>query len=131
MKINIKNILIIILFFITSCEESSTTGSINVSEIEYVSFTNLITSITENSLIASGIITNTSQTVDITPPWYIECQFYYRDNSGNTFLIGGENVRINNSLLPGISLEWTLENQIENAGSYQNFTISDLRAYKN
>ena len=131
MKINIKNILIIILFFITSCEESSTTGSINVSEIEYVSFTNLITSITENSLIASGIITNTSQTVDISPPWYIECQFYYRDNSGNTFLIGGENVRINNSLLPGISLEWTLENQIENAGSYQNFTISDLRAYKN
>ncbi len=131
MKINIKNILIIIMFFVTGCDESSITGSDNVNEIEHVSFSNITTSNTENSLLASGIIKNTSQTMNISPPWYIECQFYYRDNSGNTFLIGGESVKINNSLSPGISLEWTLEHQVDNPGNYQNFTISDERAYKN
>ena len=50
---------------------------------------------------------------------------------GNTFLIGGENIRINNALPPGISLEWTLEHTVENAENYMNFTIDQLRAYKN
>ena len=131
MKINIRNIQLIILLCLFSCEESGdVTGSENVTDIENVSFSNVVTSITENGLVADGVIKNDSQTLSISPPWYIECQFYYDDNSGNTFLISGESIKINNSLSPSISLEWTLEHQIENPENYQNFTISDLRAYK-
>ena len=131
MKVNIKNIQLIMLLCLFSCEESGdVTGSENVTDIENVSFSNVVTSITENGLVADGVIKNDSQTLSISPPWYIECQFYYDDNSGNTFLISGESIKINNSLSPGISLAWTLEHQIENPENYQNFTISDLRAYK-
>ena len=95
-----------------------------------MSFSNITTSITNNSLVANGFIRNNSQTLTISPPWYIECQFYYTNDSGNTFLIGGENIRINNSLSPSISLEWSLEHQINNPENYNNFTINDLRAYR-
>ena len=130
MKIYIQNFQLIILFCLFSCEDSGVTGSENVTEIDNVSFSSVVTSITENRLVADGVIKNDSQTLSISPPWYIECQFYYDDNSGNTFLISGESIKINNSLSPGISLEWTLKHQIENPENYQNFTISDLRAYK-
>ena len=130
MKIYIQNFQLIILCCLFSCEDSGVTGSENVTEIDNVSFSSVVTSITENRLVADGVIKNDSQTLSISPPWYIECQFYYHDNSGNTFLISGESIKINNSLSPGISLEWTLKHQIENPENYQNFTISDLRAYK-
>ena len=131
MKINIQNFQLIVLFCLFSCEDSGAiTGSENVTEIENVSFSSVVTLITENGLVADGIIKNDSQTLSISPPWYIECQFYYDDNSGNTFLIGGESITINNSLSPGISLEWTLEYLTENPENYQNFIINDLRAYK-
>jgi len=119
------------VFFFLSCEETGgITGSENVSEISNVSFSNIVTSITENNLVANGIIKNDSQTLTISPPWYIECQFYYNDNSGDTYLIGGESIKINNSLSPNVSLEWTLEHQTNNPENYNNFTINDLRAYK-
>ena len=126
-----KYIQLTMVFLFLSCEEKGgITGSENVSEISNVSFSNIVTSITESNLVANGIIKNDSQTLTITPPWYIECQFYYNDNSGNTFLIGGENIKINNSLSPNVSLEWTLEHQTNNPENYNNFTINDLRAYK-
>lgn len=126
-----KYIQLTMVFLFLSCEETGgITGSENVSEISNVSFSNIVTSITESNLVANGIIKNDSQTLTITPPWYIECQFYYNDNSGNTFLIGGENIKINNSLSPNVSLEWTLEHQTNNPENYNNFTINDLRAYK-
>ncbi|SVD46183.1 uncharacterized protein METZ01_LOCUS399037 [marine metagenome] len=131
MKINIQNFQLIVLFCLFSCEDSGAiTGSENVTEIENVSFSSVVTSITENGLVADGVIKNDSQTLSISPPWYIECQFYYDDNSGNTFLIGGESITINSSLSPGISLEWMLEYLTENPENYQNFIINDLRAYK-
>ena len=131
MKFYMKKYQLIILLCLCSCADSNhITGSENVTEIENVSFSNVVTSITENGLVADGVIKNDSQTLSISPPWYIECQFYYDDNSENTFLIGGESITINNSLSPGISLEWTLVYQTENPENYQNFTINDLRAYK-
>ena len=119
------------MILVSSCDESGTiTGSDSVNEISNVSFSNVVTSITESSLVASGIIKNNSQSLSISPPWYIECQFYYQDNSGNTFLIGGESVKINNALASGISMEWILTHQTDNPDNYSNFTINDLRAYK-
>ena len=127
----IKHILIIIAWLFFSCEDTGgITGSENVSEISFVTFSNITNSITENSLVANGIIRNNSEELNISPPWYIECQFYYADDSGNTFLIGGESIRINNSLSPNISLEWSLEYDINNPENYDNFTINDLRAYQ-
>ena len=127
----IKHIPIIIAWLSFSCEDTDgITGSENVSEISFVTFSNITNSITENSLVANGVIRNDSEALSISPPWYIECQFYYSDDSGNTFLIGGESIRINNSLSPNISLEWNLEYDINNPENYDNFTINDLRAYK-
>ena len=114
-----------------SCENTKLTGSENVSEIENVTFSQVTTSILNDVLIANGIITNNNQTLSISPPWYIECQYYYSNSAGNTFLIGGESMTISNALPAGVSLEWTLEHQVQNAENYLNFTINDLRAYKN
>ena len=120
---------LVFIFLLFSCDETKLTGSENVSEIENVTFSDLSTSISNNALIASGIITNDNQSSSISPPWYIECQYYYTNTSGNIFLIGGENSLINNALPAGVSLEWTLEHQVDNSDSYSNFTINDLRAY--
>ena len=120
------------LILIIGCENSTSgiTGSENVDVIEHVNFSNIEKSLTENSLIVAGVLTNSSTSITISPPWFIECQFYYQ-NSGNTFLIGGENTTINNSLSPGVSVEWSLSYNVDNPGQYENFTINDLRAYKN
>ena len=130
-----KKFQIIVQFFlilIISCENSTSgiTGSENVDVIEHVNFSNIEKSLTENSLIVAGVLTNSSTSITISPPWFIECQFYYQ-NSGNTFLIGGESTTINNSLSPGVSVEWSLSYKVDNPGQYENFTINDLRAYKN
>lgn len=122
---------LVFIFLLFSCDETNLTGSENVSEIENVTFSDLSTSISNNTLVASGTITNDNQSSSISPPWYIECQYYYTNASGNIFLIGGENSLINNALPAGVSLEWTLEHQVDNSDSYSNFTINDLRAYKN
>ena len=119
------------IFILFSCDETNLTGSENVSEIENVTFTNISTSISSNTLVASGTITNNNQSLSISPPWYIECQYYYTNTSGSKFLIGGDNTLINNALPAGVSLVWTLEYQVDNPDSYSNFTIDDLRAYKN
>ena len=116
---------------IFSCEDTNLTGSENVSEIENVTFSNLSTSISNNTLIAIGTITNNNQSLSISPPWYIECQYYYENTSGNIFLIGGESTLISNALPAGVSLVWTLEHQVDNPDNYSNFTVNDLRAYKN
>ena len=121
-----------LLILIIGCENSTSgiTGSENVDVIEHVNFSNIEKSLTEGSLIVAGVLTNSSTSITISPPWFIECQFYYQ-NSGNTFLIGGENTTINNSLSPSVSVEWSLSYNVDNPGQYENFTINDLRAYKN
>ena len=127
----LKVSLTVSIFLFISCEDTSgIIGSENVTEISNVSFSNISTSVTENSLIANGIIRNDSQSLSISPPWYIESQFYYTDDSGNIFLIGGESIKINNALSPNISMEWSLEYETNNPENYENFTLNDLRAYK-
>ena len=128
-----RSILILcILISIIGCEDTASgfTGSENVDVIEHVSFSDIIKTVTGNSLVVDGVLTNSSSTITIGPPWYIECQFYYED-SGNTFLIGGENTTISNSLSPGVSIQWNLNLSVDNPAQYENFTIDDLRAYKN
>ena len=127
-----KIILKLSLVIIVGCENSTSgiTGSENVDVIEHVNFSNIEKRLAGNSLIVDGVLTNSSSSIIISPPWYIECQFYY-ENSGNIFLIGGESTTINNSLSPGISVEWSLSYNVDNPGQYENFTINDLRAYKN
>jgi len=123
--------LTVSIFLFISCEDTSgIIGSENVTEISNVSFSNISTSVTESSLIANGIIRNDSQSLSISPPWYIESQFYYTDDSENIFLIGGESIKINNALSPNISMEWSLEYETNNPENYENFTLNDLRAYK-
>ncbi len=127
----LKVSLTVSIFLFISCEDTSgIIGSENVTEISNVSFSNISTSVTESSLIANGIIRNDSQSLSISPPWYIESQFYYTDDSGNIFLIGGESIKINNALSPNISMEWSLEYETNNPENYENFTLNDLRAYK-
>ena len=90
------------IFLLFPCDETNLTGSDNVSEIENVIFSDLSTSISNNTLIASGTITDDNQLLSISRPWYIKCQYYYTSTSGNLFLIGGENFLINNALHAGV-----------------------------
>ena len=123
----------VILTNASSCDGSSdsVTGSPEVVEIEHVNFTNLTRSITNNSLIVSGTIVNTSETSTITPTWKIECQFYvFDDEIATNKLLGGDNTTITNALNPGTALDWTIDLNISNANDYEDFTVSDLRAIK-
>ena len=85
----------------------------------------------ENKLKATGVITNTSNSAIIPSPWFVEGQFYYENESGNTFIITGDSYRITNTLQAGISQNWELEISVEDASGYDNFYVSDLRAYVN
>ena len=132
----IKLIILTLLLFLVSnngsCDGSSNiTGSTDVIEITYVSFSNLTRSITENALLVSGTIINDSESSVIAPPWKIECQFYsFDDELATNKLLGGDNTTINNALNSGTALDWTLELYISNANDYEDFTVSDLRAVK-
>tara|TARA_B100000959_G_scaffold162634_2_gene170365 strand:- start:1657 stop:2019 length:363 start_codon:yes stop_codon:yes gene_type:complete len=120
------------MLIVFGCDNAASglTGSDNVDVIEHVTFSNIVKNVTDNSLVVSGFLTNNSSSITIGPPWYIECQFYY-ENGGMTLLIGGENTTISNALSPGVSIEWSLTHNVDNPEQYENFTIDDLRAYKN
>jgi len=122
----------LVMLIVFGCDNAASglTGSDNVDVIEHVTFSNIVKNVTDNSLVVSGFLTNNSSSITIGPPWYIECQFYY-ENGGMTLLIGGENTTISNALSPGVSIEWSLTHNVDNPEQYVNFTIDDLRAYKN
>ena len=101
MKIFLFLVLIAYLILF-SCEDTNLTGSVNVSEIKNVTFSDLSTSISNNTFSASGTIINDNQLLSISPPWYIECQYYHTNTSRNVFLIGDENSLINNALHAGV-----------------------------
>ena len=114
------------------CEPNSDlTGSANVNVIGFVEFSNVQYFAEANKLKATGVVTNTSNSAVIPSPWFVEGQFYYTAESGATFIITGDNDRMTNTLQAGISQNWELEISVEDASGYDNFYISDLRAYVN
>lgn len=125
-------VIIVILFLHTACEDGAgtLTGSTNVTVLSNVSFTNTQVSVNSDGLVASGIATNNSS-VATGSPWYIECNFYNTDVSGNKFLISGGNQQINQPLNSSVSFNWEISLSVDNPGNYNAPTVEDLRAYKN
>jgi len=124
-------VIIVVLFLHTACEEGGTlTGSTNVTVLSNVSFTNTQVVANSSGLVASGIATNNSS-VATGSPWYIECNFYNTDVSGNKFLISGGNQQINQPLNSSVSYNWEISLSDDNPGNYNALTVEDLRAYKN
>tara|TARA_B100000579_G_C22732588_1_gene805028 strand:- start:16 stop:423 length:408 start_codon:yes stop_codon:yes gene_type:complete len=125
-------VIIVILFLHTACEDGAgtLTGSTDVTVLSNVSFTNTQVSVNSDGLVASGIATNNSS-VATGSPWYIECNFYNTDVSGNKFLISGGNQQINQPLNSSVSFNWEISLSDDNPGNYNALTVEDLRAYKN
>ena len=124
-------VVIIVLLLHTACEEGGTlTGSTDVTVLSNVSFTNTQVVANSDGLVASGIATNNSS-VATGSPWFIECNFYNTDVSGNKFLIGGGNQQINQPLNSSVSYNWEISLSDDNPGNYNAPTVEDLRAYKN
>ena len=114
-----------------SCTGKSVTGSESAVEITYVTFSNPVKGLTENTLVISGTILNNSESLTISPPWTIECQFYiFDDDIAANKLLGGNKTAINHSLSPGTALDWSIEIEILNPNDYEDFTVDDLRAIK-
>jgi hypothetical protein len=131
MKIHLKTFFLIVLATINiSCDKTDLVGLDDVDVINNVNIS--ITELTANiaSLIAKGVITNNGNN-NITPPWYIEGDFYSNDTY--TFKLGGENTRINFALGPDESTGWELTfiSSQYNESDYPDFAVKNLRAYKN
>ena len=127
MRVTIYIYLIILAVFISCSPESSLTGSASCTELSFVAFhPGTSVSVFGSSITATGTLTNSSSVATVTSPWNIEGQFYYQDGNGNDFVAGGASSQINNSLGPGISMEWALTLSTNNTD--HTFEIRDLRA---
>ena len=128
-------IIFSLTFLGSSCENGdgnntivgTTQGNTNINN---VSFTITELEVFSNSLKVSGTVKNTGS-ADITPPWYIEGQFYA--DSTLTLKLGGDNSRINIPLEPGVKTLWSLTFSDPNIaeGDYPHFRVSNMRAYYN
>jgi len=112
-----------VLLLLNGCE---VTGSEDVNEIDYAAFSEIEYSTTTNSFRVNGMVTNGGN-ANIHAPWYIEGQFY----ADSTFALklGGDVLRMNDSLEPDVSMLWTLVLEHSNPTNYPNFAIKNLRAY--
>ncbi len=128
-------IILSLTFLGSSCENGngngtivgSTQGNTNINNVSFI-ITEL--EVFSNSLKASGTVKNTGS-ANITPPWYIEGQFYA--DSTLTLKLGGDNTRITVPLEPGVQTLWSLTFSDPNIaeGDYPNFRVSSMRAYYN
>ena len=121
-------ILIFTLLFIGCDEYNKLIGPADVVEINHVNIDVNLYEIGSNYWRVSGEITNLGDTV-ITPLWYIEGIFY--TDSTFTTTLGGDRVRINYALHPGVSTTWNLYLVLGGITheDYPNFAVKDLRAY--
>ena len=118
------------------CDYSPITGGENAEELNVL----LEVSNKEYSntkLTVHGVATNVSSNT-IYPSWKIEAQFYHTSDSGMTFLLGGDNFLVSQSLQPNISKNFTLEIAGSNGifsgqtiSSIEDFYIDELRAIEN
>ncbi len=122
--------LSLFLFLCFQCQPLTTqngVGSPLDTQILNMSFTIDSTYIANSQLYARGKVTNNG-TSQITPPWYVEAQFY-TDSTHNTKL-GGNNTQIYVPLSPNQSTFWTISFYSSNVDvrSYPGFKVSDVRA---
>lgn len=123
-------ILLVASLFLLQCDETLT-GVEDVNELKFVDIQLTSTEYGQSVLVANGTIENKSSRTTISPPFYVEAQFY-ADDSYN-FKLGGDNYRFSFSLAPGEKAAWKISfsSDIVNEGDYPNFAVKNLRAYKN
>ena len=116
-----------LLFFGFFCEESSpVVGSDQDVQIINLGFTVTSTSLSGQTMYASGIVRNNG-TTKVSSPWYVEGQFY--SDSTYTLKLGGGNTEITVPLDPGQSTPWDLTcTPSQGLGqNYPAFRVHDLR----
>jgi len=129
-----KLVIIIPLMLLTSgmlrdcLEDQPVTGADDVQVIGYVEFQITERTATTSRLTAKGIIKNTG-TKKISPPWYIEGDFYKDDTYA--FKLGGESQQINYALYAGETTAWelTFSSSSYDEGQFPHFGMKNLRAY--
>ncbi|MBN2103067.1 hypothetical protein JW835_03405 [bacterium] len=111
-----------------SCD-GDLTGVEDVDVLTNVDLTITETSVFTDKLEARGIAANHGG--NITPPWYIEADFYSDDSF--TLKLGGTNERMTYALGNGESTIWVLvfSSDKYKESEYNEFAIKNLRAYKN
>lgn len=121
---------LVIFTILVNCEAEPVTGSDDVLLLNSIQITVDTTYVFGNDFRAEGKATNTG-TGNITPIWFVEGAFF--TNAQSSVKMGGANDVFNFSLGPGQSAEWILSFKDSRypASSYPDFTVGDLRAYKN
>ena len=131
MKI-IALIVTILLFY--GCSEG-VIGSENNETIDHVDWSIGTTenptgySPTNESWLATGMITNTGDTT-ILAPWWVEAEFY--SDSTFTLILGGDQQSFNVNLQSGVSIQWTLSYSDPNKVEFEShpyFAINNFRAF--
>lgn len=116
-------------FVYFGCQQSteSTVGSSQDTQIPNTTVTVDTTYIASTLLYARGKVTNNG-TSSITPPWYVECQFY--TDSTYTLKLGGNYTTISVPLDPGQGTFWTVSFSSSNVTvqQYPKFKVKDQRA---
>ena len=128
-KLYTLSALVIFTIFI-SCEAEPVTGSEDVFLLNSIQISVDTTYTFGNDFRAEGKATNTGNET-ISPIWFVEGAFF--TNAQSSVKMGGANDVFNFSLGPGQTAEWILSFKDSQypASSYPNFTVGDLRAYKN
>lgn len=122
-------VLPVALFLSFSCQPAteSTVGSPQDTPIPNATVTVDTTYLSGALLYATGKVMNNG-TSAISPPWYVECQFY--TDSTFTLKIGGNNTLLSVPLNPGQGTFWTISFSSTNVDvrNYPKFRVKDQRA---
>ena len=121
---------LVIFTILINCEAEPVTGSEDVFLLNSIQISVDTTYTFGNDFRAEGKATNTGNET-ISPIWFVEGAFF--TNAQSSVKMGGANDVFNFSLGPGQTAEWILSFKDSQypASSYPNFTVGDLRAYKN
>ncbi len=118
-----------VLFCSFGCQPvaSSLVGAAGDTQIPNTTLTIDTTYISYGLLYAKGKVYNNG-TAQITPPWYVECQFY--TDSTFTIKLGGNYTEIYVPLDPGQATFWTVSFSSTNVAvqNYPHFKVKDQRA---